>query len=109
MYIAPDDPSTETHNQIGYDRFGAVWGIGLRTMVDEINGPDYEVPERWAFNDAPRQRRLEAIKKIPDLLEKLAEATESLADRVQKEAGHIAEVATAVFDIAVPDSKGKGR
>jgi len=57
---------------IGYAKVSNKWGISLRTIDGQLSDPDRSETEEWLFNDAPRSLRLEAIDKIPELLEKLS-------------------------------------
>ena len=58
---------------IGYAKVSNKWGISLRTIDGQLSDPDRSETEEWLFNDAPRSLRLEAIDKIPELLEKLSQ------------------------------------
>lgn len=66
---------------IGYAKVDSRWGISLRKVDGDYHDPDDEKIEEWLFNDAPRSLRLEAIDKIPELLERLsAEAVKTTKD-----------------------------
>lgn len=67
--------------EIGYARIDGKWGICLRKVDGCHFDPDNDKVEEWRFNDAPRSLRLEAINKIPDLLETLyKDATRTIKD-----------------------------
>jgi hypothetical protein len=57
---------------IGYAKVDSKWGISLRKVDGNHHDPDREKVEEWLFNDAPRSLRLEAIDRIPELLDKLS-------------------------------------
>ena len=67
----PYDDSFRSRD-IGYAKVSNKWGISLRTIDGQLSDPDRSETEEWLFNDAPRSLRLEAIDKIPELLEKLS-------------------------------------
>ena len=62
---------------IGYAKVSRVWGIAIRARSGplELVTPERTETETWRFNDAPRSYRIQALKKLPDLLEQLLEAT----------------------------------
>jgi hypothetical protein len=57
---------------IGYAKVDGKWGISLRKIDGDHHSPFDPTTEEWRFNDAPRSLRLEAIDKIPELLETLS-------------------------------------
>jgi hypothetical protein len=65
--------------------------------------PDRETTEAWLFGDAPRALRLEAVDKIPDLLEKLSEQA---AFAIQKIHAKLADVQALAAAVNPPKSKG---
>jgi hypothetical protein len=64
--------------------------------VGNYNWPDRETVEEWHFNDAPRNLRIRAFEKIPDLFKKLKEESDSLAEEFVERAGEIIDLTTAV-------------
>jgi hypothetical protein len=87
---------------IGYAKVGGKWGISLRTVDGNYHEPDEADVETWLFNDAPRSLRLEAIGKIPELLEKLssnaAKTTKDLRDRLSEAQAVAAAVKSAAIN-----------
>ena len=53
------------------------------------------------FNEAPRSLRVEAIDKIPDLLEKLIKEAEAIAKKVRAKVSQATELAEAIQQTAV--------
>jgi hypothetical protein len=86
---------------IGYAKVNSKWGISLRTINGQCSDPDRSVTEEWLFNDAPRSLRLEAIDKIPELLEKLSQE----AVRTTKDIRARLSEAQAVADVVKGASK----
>ena len=55
---------------------------------------------QWLFNDGPRELRLAAIEKIPELLNKLSEAATQMTAHVRNKLGEAQEVAEAIKLVA---------
>ncbi|HXB56128.1 MAG TPA: hypothetical protein VN461_15215, partial [Vicinamibacteria bacterium] len=87
--------------EIGYAKVGAKWGIALRTREGNAADPDQSI-ERWPFNEAPRAYRVDAVEKLPDLLETLIKEATATAEKVK---GKIAYVQQVVAAIGGPPSK----
>lgn len=81
---------------IGYAKVNSKWGISLRKVDGEYTNPDDERVEEWPFNDAPRSLRLEAIDKIPELLEKLSKEAVETTKNIRAKLGEAQAVAEAV-------------
>lgn len=81
---------------IGYAKVGRNWGIALRTVSGDDNRPDDEDVETWLFNEAPRWIRIEAVGKIPDLLEALVKRTEETTEKIKKKTAQAFDLATAI-------------
>jgi hypothetical protein len=80
------DPADEGHyeaEQIGYAKVNGRWCIALRRIEGDDFGPG-EVREIWAFNDAPRDFRMGAVEKLPNLMEELAKQAIQTAELVNK-------------------------
>jgi len=85
---------------IGYAKIGNRWGIALCTRQGDYNTPDEEQAESWLFNDAPRWQRVEAVEKIPDLLEQLIKETEATTKNIKAKIDHAKQLATALEQAA---------
>jgi hypothetical protein len=85
---------------VGYARVGNKWGIALRTQ----DGNDYsdEAPDvdEWLFNDAPRWMRIEAVGKLPDLLEALLKQAEDTTKKIRAKKAEADELGEAITKIA---------
>jgi hypothetical protein len=68
--------------QIGYAKVAGKWGIALRTVTGNYQYPDQDSVEEWSFNEAPRQMRLSAIGRIPELFEQLSEHAASTTQKI---------------------------
>jgi hypothetical protein len=59
------------HQELGYAKLSKEWCIALRTYNDADWSDEWVDYEVWAFNDGPRQLRINAIDKLSALLQKL--------------------------------------
>ena len=81
---------------IGYAKVNSKWGISLRTIEGQSSDPDRSKTEEWLFNDAPRSLRLEAIDKIPELLEELSKEAVKNTKNIRARLDEAKAVAEAV-------------
>src|SRR5260370_24668636 len=91
--------SRYTHDQIGYCKVNGKWGIALQSVSGDDAGPD-EPEGPWLFNDAPRNMRLEAVDKIPKVIEELGKEAAKTAKRVQDKTKQVSEFAAAIQQLA---------
>ena len=57
--------------------------------------------EEWAFNDAPRWMRIEAVGMIPELLEHLVEQVEDATKKIKGKTTEARSLAAAINAVAV--------
>ena len=81
-------------------KIGDKWGIALRKQSGEYQYPNQDSEEAWLFNEAPRWMRIEAIGKIPDLLEALLKATEDTTKKINDKTAEVYELAVAMNVVA---------
>ena len=81
---------------IGYAKVEGKWGISLSKVDGDLSNQDESNNEEWLFNDAPRSLRLEAIDKIPELLEKLSQEAVKTTKNIRARLGEAQAVAEAV-------------
>ena len=92
------DPSDSWWSRdIGYTQIKNEWRIALRKTSGNYTDPESDSETVWPFTDAPRWMRVEAVGKIPDLLDKLtaqaADTTKKLKTKTEQ-AYQLAEVIT---------------
>ncbi len=90
--------STWWTREIGYGKVESKWGIALRTRQGRYDDPDCDDEEMWPFNQAPRWMRIEAIPKLPDLLEALLKQTESTTKKIIDKTTQAYELAAAMSE-----------
>jgi hypothetical protein len=100
--------------QVGYAKVNGVWGIAIRKLFGSEDSPDPdEVREVWAFNDAPRELRLRAVEKLPDVVDQLAKAaietTELLNKKLVETRGFAAAIGLLQPSGPQKEGSAKGR
>ena len=86
-------------HSVGYDKISRKWGIAIRVR----SGNDFLQKvheEAWRFNDAPRSNRLEALDKLPELLEELVKVASNTADALKNKLATTQQVATTIRQVA---------
>jgi hypothetical protein len=91
-----DENGNYWSRKLGYGKAAGKWGIALNTTAGNYDYPDEENSESWLFNEAPRWMRVEAVGKIPDLLEALLKQTEDTTKTIKKKTEQALELAQAI-------------
>lgn len=102
------DPTQYEGEELGYAKIAGKWGIGIRTISGDEDTPfglEETIKDQWHFNDAPRDLRLRAIDKIPELFERLTTDANASAQRIQQKLAHAKQLAAAI-DSAGIDLEG---
>lgn len=92
------DESGENYwsRDLGYADLTHRWRIALRYVRGNYSDPNDEMEDLWLFDEAPRWLRVEAIEKIPELLQKLTKQADETAKRIQKKTAEAKELAAAI-------------
>jgi len=77
------DERGDTYNiwRICYEKHSSKWGFTIQHCWGQEAFDDHE-SETWAFKDAPREHRLKAIEKIPDLIDALVKKSKDFASDI---------------------------
>jgi hypothetical protein len=105
-----EDPNNGLHwsDDLGYDKINGRWGIALGSASGDYSYPDGDAVERWLFNDGPRRLRIEAVEKIPVLLDKLVAEAGETTKKILAKAEMARQLAVAIEDGAsAPASQRK--
>ena len=78
------DNSTTWSEELGYSRIGREWGLALRNTKHDHHLDEFEVLDGWPFNEAPRELRVRAIGKIPQLLKKLDQVANGIVEEISE-------------------------
>lgn len=87
-------------NEVGYVKFEGKWCIALREVTGYLQDNSDETEQVWIFSDAPRALRVEAVDKIPDLLEKLLQQAQQATENIERKIEQAAELTYMVANMA---------
>jgi hypothetical protein len=87
---------------LGYAKVGGRWGIAISDSAGNYGQMPPDRDEEWLFNDAPRAFRVEAVAKLPELVEKLIEEAQATTKKIKEQTSHAQELAAAVTALAEP-------
>jgi hypothetical protein len=82
--------------RLAYGRRKQDWGFLIEELVEDLNNPQTDDCEVWAFRKAPRDFRLKAVDSIPALLEKLLKESAEAASSVTKKVEFTTELASSL-------------
>jgi hypothetical protein len=85
--------------EIGYTKIGDKWGIALKASDGNYSYPERDSAEKWLFNDAPRWMRIEAVGKIPDLLDGLVKQAEETTKKIKTKTEEALALAAAMSKV----------
>lgn len=90
-----DDGDGYWSRDVGYAKIGGKWGLAIRT-VDGHHSWERDDIDEWLFHDAPRSYRIEALEKLPDLLEQLIKNSDKTTKKLQEKTVEANELAGAL-------------
>ncbi len=101
-----DDAGGYWSREVGYAKVDGRWGFAIRTVAghDAMEKDDIEL---WRFHDAPRSYRIEALDKLPALLEGLITNTEKTAKKLREKTIEARQLAVALEHAALDLPKPK--
>jgi hypothetical protein len=102
-----DDGANFWSRDLGYAKLNGKWGIALRDVSGHHQNPDGDAEEAWLFSEAPRWMRIEAVGKIPDLLEKLLQQVEDTAKKLKTKTVQAQELVSVIVALANNASEQK--
>jgi len=92
-------------DQIGYGKVDGKWGIALRTIWGDLTLENFGGDGPWLFNDAPRELRLLAVDKIPELIEALGKEAFNTTKKVQEKTKQVLELTSVIEKMAKEPSR----
>jgi hypothetical protein len=84
---------------VGYTQLGDKWCIALRKTSGDYNFPEYDTEKVWSFNEAARWMRIEAVGKLPDLLDKLVAQTEDITKKTKSKTAQAYDLAAVINEV----------
>jgi hypothetical protein len=85
---------------VGYTKIRNEWGIALRKRSGHYALPEHDSEEEWFFNEAPRWMRVEAVGKIPDLLDALLKQAADTTKQIKNKTELVYGLAVAIREVA---------
>jgi len=79
--------------QLGYGKHKGKWGLLVTSYCEEFDG---ENSNESFLRDAPRETRLAAVDKLPELLKALAQEGAKVTEEATKKAAQAKEIAAAL-------------
>jgi hypothetical protein len=98
------------HEDIGYAKIGGKWGVAIRTIEGTCDPDRNDDVEEWLFNDAPRLLRVQAVDRIPELLEALIENAAEMTQTITEKAKDVDALAAGINSvIGAPSRPAAGK
>jgi hypothetical protein len=83
--------------RLAYGKMAGKWGFFVEYLSEwPERGPDAETYESWLFKDSPREQRLKAVEKIPDLLAALVKKSGELAETVTRKVNYARDLSGTI-------------
>lgn len=82
------------NQDVGYARLNGKWGLSVVTWYDSNDDPDSM--KQMFLREAPRETRIAAMDKIPELLKALSEQAQKVTQQASKKAAQIKDISTAL-------------
>ncbi len=91
--------------RLAYQKYDKKWGFVVEHLSGHEAYPDGEF-ESWPFKDAPREHRIAAVLKVPELLDALLEKSERFASEISGSVSYAQSIASS---LAAPSRDGSKR
>ena len=94
------------YEMVGYAKVNGKWGLAIKTGSGH-QAADEDHVELWPFNESPRHLRVDAIKKIPDLIDRLDKDAAAIASEIVKQTEQVELLASAIGEVAAAKTEAK--
>ncbi len=91
-----DYPQCYNQEQIGYCKVNGVWGIAIRHIWGDESIDSHHSEGPWLFNDASREMRIQAVDKLPELIEELSKEATQAQKKIQEKTKQVRDLADAI-------------
>ncbi len=92
--------------RLAYGKEGGKWGFVIEYVSEDLEDPFAGSHDTWPFKDSPRDKRIRAVEKIPDLLEALVKQSNELAEEISRKISYTQSIAATLL-VAKPESTKK--
>lgn len=83
-------------DQIGYCKVNGNWGIAIQHLWGDEVRDHHNSEGPWLFKDASREMRVQAVDKIPELIEELSKVAAKTQKKIQEKTKQVRDLAVAV-------------
>lgn len=94
--------------EVGYARSRGYWGLALRSVRGHHSWEEDEI-EQWPFDEAPGSLQLEALDKLPDLLEAIIKNADKTTKKLEEKTPEAQDLAQAIKDASTELREEKAR
>jgi len=94
--VVEEYPEIYDSQQIGYCKVNGTWGIALRHISGDEERGEHNEDGPWLFSDASREMRLQAVEKIPELIEALVKEASETTRKIQEKTKQVRDLADAI-------------
>jgi len=91
--------------RLAFDKHAGRWGFQVEELTENLNYPDMDEYQVWPFKDAPRDYRLKAVVRIPELLDALVTKSAEVASDITERVGYAEQIVAALTPQRPEDSK----
>jgi hypothetical protein len=91
-----DYPEYYDLDQIGYCKVNGSWGIAIQHIWGDEARDHHNSEGPWLFNDASREMRIQAVDKLPELIEELSKAAIETQKKIQEKTKQVRDLAEAI-------------
>jgi prefoldin subunit 5 len=83
-------------DQIGYCKVNGNWGIAIQHLWGDEARDRHNLEGPWLFNDASREMRIQAVDKLPELIEELSKVAVETQKKIQEKTKEVRDLANAI-------------
>jgi hypothetical protein len=91
-----DYPQFYDLDQIGYCKVNSTWGIAIQHVWGDESTDSHHSEGPWLFNEASREMRIQAVDKLPELIEELSRVAAQTQKKIQEKTKQVRNLADAV-------------
>ena len=99
-----DDGRYSTTWRLRYGKQGRRWGFLIERVSEDASDQSQDEFESWLFGESPREHRIEAVTKIPELLDALLKKANYLKATIEGKVSYASGLAARISQAA---PKGK--
>ena len=88
------------YRALGYDKVNGKWGLAIKRAWGHEADDNSHGEDRWLFNDAPRDLRIESITQVPALFAELLRTTFETIDLLEQTVNQALQFAEAINSVA---------